>query len=154
MVQHPMQFKFVHEAAVRHSELRKMPFKVAGEADEERPPPAKVAADAKEEKDLAMTRRQQAGAGTEHAKSVRRASARTKRANSGLNLGTVAYQGLNYEFLDTAASGFMSVEEASSQKMPAEFFRMINKSGNGQITPAEFQKFKRQQAMLNAVSGF
>jgi hypothetical protein len=189
MVQHPMQFKFVHEAAVRHAELRKMPFQVAGEAERiAKLSSTEVATNAKEEKDRAVSRKAEAGGNTEHAKSVRRQSARTKRATSGLNLGSVTYKGQAYEFLDPDANGCMSLAEATSQTMPPEFFRMINKvsstfpaplplcglgwadtsytdglltlplsfclqSGNGSITPSEFTKFKREQAMLMAVAG-
>ena len=154
MVQHPMQFKFVHEAAVRHCEIKKKPFTIIGE-EERAERVASMAADADEqaEKENAKVRRAQSQSDTDAGPSVmaRRSSARTKQ-NVGLRLGSIKYKGTSYEFLDPDGNGHMSLAESETQSMPAEFFRMVNKAGNGQITPKEFTKFKREQAMLASVT--
>ena len=154
MVQHPMQFKFVHEAAVRHCEKRQKPFTIIGEEERAEKACAMAAeADEQAEKENAKVRRAQSQSEEPDGSVIiaRRSSARTKQ-NVGLRLGSVKYKGISYEFLDPDGSGQMSLAESTTQNMPAEFFRMINKAGNGLITPKEFTRFKREQAMLAAVT--
>jgi hypothetical protein len=66
-----------------------------------------------------------------------------------LNLGTVEYKGVEYEFLDPNGNGVMTFEEAGDQDMPIEFFRMINVAGDGNITSVEYKRYQREQRMLS-----
>jgi len=66
-----------------------------------------------------------------------------------LNLGTVEFKGLEYEFLDPDGNGAMSLDEAADQDMPEELFHLINTAGDGNITSKEYKRYQREQKLAS-----
>ena len=59
-----------------------------------------------------------------------------------LAMGVVEINGQNFEFVDLDGDGEMDLQEAMSQGMTPEMFRMVDADGNGVIDKDEFRAFQ------------
>ena len=158
LVQHLMQFKFVHEAAMRYAEEKGVPFEVEDKKDNTvrsiySMDFGSMDIDGGKEKEVARERKARASMvqASMGPRIGRRQSVVKTQTSLCLDLGSVTYQGQSYTFLDPEGSGFMSTDAAEIQGMPIEFFRMMNTSNSGVISVAEYKSFERTHRMLASI---
>lgn len=62
-----------------------------------------------------------------------------------LSMGTVLFQGKEFLFVDIDGDGEMTLEEAKTQGMTEDLFRLLDADGNGRVTKEEFRQFQQEQ---------
>jgi len=149
LVQHPVQFKFVHAGAVRYAALKEKECNVesTGLDMQTMTRKAKMSEEAKKhrrekEKQAAMARIQAAKSGGDDG-DMGRLIRKTTASDGELDLGFISFEGNDYGFVDPDGNGVMDLAEAKANGFPRALFKLLDSDRDGKITPGEFKRYQR-----------
>ena len=60
-------------------------------------------------------------------------------------MGSISYNGGDYEFIDPESKGYMNLDLALEAGFPRGLFRELDVDGTAIVTPAQFKAFQREQ---------